>query len=254
MILAGWTVPSFRRRGAGHSAPGAGAGIVVLKRLADAIADRDTIHAVIRGAAVNNRLRGRTPPGRHGRERRRRRAAGSGAPHRVPDAHLRLAERLQQLRPLGLGQAGDPERAAVHPHCLVIGERVHGAVSGALRVLDGALRVVGGGRLQVVVGNLGQPLAGGDRGIQLQHPGNGGVELQPAPARDRVIQSGLDEPVSEAAAVGVPGGGRTSRTRTASSSSSSSSTAGVPAAAANVPARKCRPITDATPSTSRPGG
>jgi acyl transferase domain-containing protein/acyl carrier protein len=34
--------------------PGAGAGIVVLKRLADAIADRDTIHAVIRGGAVNN--------------------------------------------------------------------------------------------------------------------------------------------------------------------------------------------------------
>ncbi|MDX2205392.1 MAG: SDR family NAD(P)-dependent oxidoreductase [Hyphomicrobiaceae bacterium] len=34
--------------------PGAGAGVVVLKRLADAIADRDTIHAVIRGAAVNN--------------------------------------------------------------------------------------------------------------------------------------------------------------------------------------------------------
>jgi phthiocerol/phenolphthiocerol synthesis type-I polyketide synthase E len=33
---------------------GAGAGIVVLKRLADALADRDTIHAVIRGAAVNN--------------------------------------------------------------------------------------------------------------------------------------------------------------------------------------------------------
>lgn len=34
--------------------PGAGCGIVVLKRLADALADRDTIHAVIRGAAVNN--------------------------------------------------------------------------------------------------------------------------------------------------------------------------------------------------------
>src|ERR1700722_19177254 len=33
---------------------GAGAGIVVLKRLANALADRDTIHAVIRGAAVNN--------------------------------------------------------------------------------------------------------------------------------------------------------------------------------------------------------
>ena len=34
--------------------PGSGCGIVVLKRLADAIADRDTIHAVIRGASINN--------------------------------------------------------------------------------------------------------------------------------------------------------------------------------------------------------
>ncbi len=33
---------------------GNGAGLVVLKRLADAIADGDTIHAVIRGSAVNN--------------------------------------------------------------------------------------------------------------------------------------------------------------------------------------------------------
>jgi len=33
---------------------GAGAGIVVLKRLSDAVADRDTIHAVILGAAINN--------------------------------------------------------------------------------------------------------------------------------------------------------------------------------------------------------
>jgi phthiocerol/phenolphthiocerol synthesis type-I polyketide synthase E len=33
---------------------GAGAGAVVLKRLSEAAADRDTIHAVIRGAAVNN--------------------------------------------------------------------------------------------------------------------------------------------------------------------------------------------------------
>jgi phthiocerol/phenolphthiocerol synthesis type-I polyketide synthase E len=33
---------------------GAGCGIVVLRRLEDAIADRDTIHAIVRGAAVNN--------------------------------------------------------------------------------------------------------------------------------------------------------------------------------------------------------
>lgn len=40
--------------GAGGTAIGSGVGIVVLKRLADAIADRDTIHAVIRGSALNN--------------------------------------------------------------------------------------------------------------------------------------------------------------------------------------------------------
>lgn len=33
---------------------GSGAGIVVLKRLADALADRDTIHAIIKGSALNN--------------------------------------------------------------------------------------------------------------------------------------------------------------------------------------------------------
>src|ERR1700730_12137326 len=33
---------------------GAGAGIVVVKRLSDALADRNTIHAVIRGVAINN--------------------------------------------------------------------------------------------------------------------------------------------------------------------------------------------------------
>ena len=33
---------------------GSGAGVVVLKRLADALADGDTIHAVIRGSAINN--------------------------------------------------------------------------------------------------------------------------------------------------------------------------------------------------------
>ena len=39
---------------AGGIRAGAGAGIVVLKHLGDAVADRDTIHAVIIGAAVNN--------------------------------------------------------------------------------------------------------------------------------------------------------------------------------------------------------
>ncbi|MDR2549248.1 MAG: type I polyketide synthase [Desulfobulbus sp.] len=39
---------------AGGVVPGSGAGIVVLKRLRDALANRDQIHAVIRGTAVNN--------------------------------------------------------------------------------------------------------------------------------------------------------------------------------------------------------
>ena len=33
---------------------GSGGGILVLKRLADALSDGDTIHAVIKGSAVNN--------------------------------------------------------------------------------------------------------------------------------------------------------------------------------------------------------
>src|SRR5262249_43534626 len=43
----------FDREAAG-TVRGSGAGVVLLKRLSDAIADRDTIRAVIRGAAVNN--------------------------------------------------------------------------------------------------------------------------------------------------------------------------------------------------------
>jgi phthiocerol/phenolphthiocerol synthesis type-I polyketide synthase E len=39
---------------AGGTIFGSGVGIVVLKRLADAVADRDTIHAVVKGTAVNN--------------------------------------------------------------------------------------------------------------------------------------------------------------------------------------------------------
>ena len=39
---------------AGGSVAGNGGGIVVLKRLADALEDGDTVHAVILGSAVNN--------------------------------------------------------------------------------------------------------------------------------------------------------------------------------------------------------
>ena len=44
---------AFDARAAG-TVGGNGVGIVVLKRLADALADGDTIHAVIKGSAINN--------------------------------------------------------------------------------------------------------------------------------------------------------------------------------------------------------
>src|SRR3954466_14341283 len=44
---------TFDARAAG-TVFGNGVGVVVLKRLADALADGDTVHALIRGSAVNN--------------------------------------------------------------------------------------------------------------------------------------------------------------------------------------------------------
>ncbi len=44
---------AFDHRAAG-TVPGHGAGVVVLKPLAEALADRDHVHAVIRGSAINN--------------------------------------------------------------------------------------------------------------------------------------------------------------------------------------------------------
>ena len=69
---------------------GAGAGIVVLKRLADALADRDTIHAVILGTAINNDGAGKagfTAPSVDGQVEVDRHGAGIG---RRVAAHHRL--------------------------------------------------------------------------------------------------------------------------------------------------------------------
>ena len=50
--LTGTAVPLTSR--AQGTVGGSGVGVVVLKRLADAIADGDSIYAVIKGAAINN--------------------------------------------------------------------------------------------------------------------------------------------------------------------------------------------------------
>ena len=52
---------------------GNGVGVVVLKRLADALADGDSIHAVIRGSAINNDGVGQGRLHRAERRRARRR-------------------------------------------------------------------------------------------------------------------------------------------------------------------------------------
>ena len=78
--LARRPLPRLRRRGAGGTVVGSGVGVVVLKRLADALADGDTIHAVIRGSAVNNdgALQGRLHRAeRRGPGRGDRRGAGA---------------------------------------------------------------------------------------------------------------------------------------------------------------------------------
>ena len=70
---------SLRRRGQRHR-DGQRRGVVVLKRMAEALADGDLIHAVILGSAVNNDGRGRagyTAPGR-GRSGRGHRAEALG--------------------------------------------------------------------------------------------------------------------------------------------------------------------------------
>jgi acyl transferase domain-containing protein len=46
-------LPDLRRKGRG-AVFGNGVGVVVLKRFADALADGDTVHAVIRGTPINN--------------------------------------------------------------------------------------------------------------------------------------------------------------------------------------------------------
>ena len=81
---------TFDARGKG-TVFGNGAGVVVLKRLADALADGDTIHAVIRGSAVNND--GAHKAALHGAERRR---AGGG--HRPGAAGLGHQSRDDRLR------------------------------------------------------------------------------------------------------------------------------------------------------------
>ncbi len=83
---------------------GDGCGIVVLKRLADAIADGDCIRAVIKGAAINNDGSGkvelhRAERGRPGRGHRRGAGAGRRRAARASATSRRTAPRRRSAIP-----------------------------------------------------------------------------------------------------------------------------------------------------------
>ncbi len=79
---------------------GSGAGIVVLRRLADALADGDHIHAVIKGSAVNNDGAGKVGLPRAQRrrpgERHRRSAGDRGRASRTPSPMSRRTARARR--------------------------------------------------------------------------------------------------------------------------------------------------------------
>ena len=93
-------------RAAQGTVRGSGVGVVVLKRLGDALADGDTIHAVIRGSAINNdgSAQGRL----HGAERR---GPGRGDRDGAGDGRRRRPETIGYVEAHGTGTAlGDPDR------------------------------------------------------------------------------------------------------------------------------------------------
>ena len=113
---------AFDRRAKG-TVFGSGAGVVVLRRLEDALEDGDTVYAVIKGSAVNN---DGAPQGRLPRAQRRRtgRGRGRGAPRRRRAGrhrHLRRVPRHRDARRRSdRGGRADPGLPRLHrPHALL---------------------------------------------------------------------------------------------------------------------------------------
>ncbi|MET0397551.1 MAG: amino acid adenylation domain-containing protein, partial [Longimicrobiaceae bacterium] len=132
---------AFDARSAG-TVTGSGIGLVVLKRLADALADGDTIHAVIRGTAINNdgsQKVGYTAPSVDGQA-----------------AVIREALELAGVDPATVGyveahgtgtELGDPVEVAALTQAFGAGPRRQGCALGAVKSnvghLDGAAGATG---------------------------------------------------------------------------------------------------------------
>ena len=123
--LARRPLPRLRRRRRRHRG-GSGGGVVVLKRLADALADGDTIHAVIQGSAVNNdgaRKVGYTAPSVDGQADGHRAGARSGG--------RRPAQRSAYVEAHGTGTPlGDPIEVAALTQAF---RERHGATAASAR-------------------------------------------------------------------------------------------------------------------------
>jgi phthiocerol/phenolphthiocerol synthesis type-I polyketide synthase E len=120
---------------------GAGAGIVVLKRLQDAIADRDTIHAVIIGAAVNNDGAGKvgyTAPSIDGRGNRD--VAGTGWRQSTQYRLHRGARHRDPARRSDRDRRTDSGVPRIHPRCWILSIGIAEGQSGASRCRGGCGR------------------------------------------------------------------------------------------------------------------
>ncbi|WP_053651198.1 beta-ketoacyl synthase N-terminal-like domain-containing protein [Streptomyces sp. XY431] len=122
---------------------GQGCGITVLKRLSEAVADGDHIHAVLRGSAVNNDGRDRagfTAPGVRGQVevvRAAQRAAGvTPASITYVEAHGTGTRVGDPIEVAGLNQAFDDGKPREEP-CLL------GSVKGNIGHLDAAAGIAG---------------------------------------------------------------------------------------------------------------
>ena len=140
MTRDGWCLP-FDAAATGTVASD-GAGVVVLKRLEDAIAEGDHIHAVLRGSAINNDGSGKvgfTTPSVDGQ------AAAVAIAHLVADAE---ASTIGYVEAHGTGTpVGDPIEVralskAFGPH-LPPGTCVLGSVKGNIGHTDAAAGVIG---------------------------------------------------------------------------------------------------------------
>ena len=110
MHVARRPLPRRSTRAAAGTVFGSGAGVVVLKRLADALADGDTIHAVIQGSAVNNdgvAKAGFTAPSVDGQADVMRRGAGRRRGRASDDRLRRGARHRHRARRPDRGRGAD---------------------------------------------------------------------------------------------------------------------------------------------------